>query len=87
MKGNGFVREFHTFQPGPFGWCCYDCNEGEAHTLPSRSPTETDPDSTEALPSQRDSVNLPSLGYARLLPRAAISSGLPTPGGSLPLAG
>ena len=36
MTVKGFVRELHTFQPGPFGWCCYDCNEGQARILLSR---------------------------------------------------
>lgn len=87
MKAKDSVRDSHTFQPGPFGWCCYDCNEGEAHALPSHSPTRTDPGGPDALPSQRDSMNLPSLGHTRMFPRAAIASGLPTPGDSLPLAG
>lgn len=87
MVAKDRVRESHTFQPGPFGWCCYDCNEGEAHALSSRSPTTTNPDGSDALPSQRNAVNLPSLGFARLLPRAAISAGLPTPEDSLPMAG
>lgn len=81
------VRESHTFQPGPFGWCCYDCNEGEAHALPSRSPTKSDPDGPDALPSQRNAVNLPVLGHTRMFSRAAISSGLATPKDSLPMAG
>lgn len=38
MVVKDFIRESHTFQPGPFGWCCYDCNEGEANSLASRSP-------------------------------------------------
>lgn len=87
MVAKDRVRDSHTFQPGPFGWCCYDCNEGEAYVLSSRSPAATDSDDPDALPSQRNAVNLPSLGYARLLPRAAISAGLATPGSSLPLAG
>lgn len=41
MVVKDFVRESHTFQPGPFGWCCYDCNEGEANSLSSRSPRKS----------------------------------------------
>lgn len=87
MKTNSAIGRVHIFQPGPFGWCCYDCNEGDAFALPSRSPTKIDPDGPNALPSQRDSANLPSLGHTRLLPRAAIASGLQMPEGSLPMAG
>lgn len=87
MVAKDRVRDSHTFRPGPFGWCCYDCNEGEANALPSRSQTKTGPDGSDALPSQRNAVNLPSLGFARLRPRAAISSGLAPPEDSLPMAG
>ena len=88
MAVKELVREFHTFQPGPFGWCCYDCNEGEASALPSRFPASSESGEADALPSQRDVVNLPSPGHARMHPRAATSSsGLPTPRDTLPMAG
>ena len=87
MVAKDRVRNLHTFRPGPFGWCCYDCNEGEISLLLSRSPMRSDPDGP-AMPSQCDAANVSFPGHTRMfVPAVMPSPRLATPRDSLPMAG